>query len=151
MTQGVSIQWDFNNDPLLERLAQLAETDLSKLHSDIGGYLIGEIHGRFDSGTLWDGSKMEQSAAAEARGGQTLIETHHLYDYYVWQSDGQNIEVGSDTAYAAIHHYGGRAGRKVGRMGPLAGITLPARPVLGVNANDEQAIGQMIFDAIGGV
>ena len=151
MTQGVMIQWDFNNEPLLERLAQLAETDLTDLHSGIGAYLIGEIQDRFSSGTLWDGSKMEQSAAAEARGGQTLIDTHVLYDSYVWQSNGQNIEWGSDSAYAAIHHYGGRAGRKVGRMGPLPGITLPARPVLGVNAENEREIGDMILNAIGGV
>lgn len=139
------IQWEFDNDPLLNHLAQLEQVNFDVVAAGIGAYLIGEIQDRFSGQRLWDGSAMPQSAAARARGGQTLIDSHNLLDSYVWQAaGGGSVEVGSDSPYAAIHHWGGDAGRH-------HATHIDPRPVLGVNADDEQAIGQLIFDAMGGV
>lgn len=142
---GVSIQWEFDHEPLLARLEALTQIDLDSIAAGIGAYMIGEIQDRFDSQRLWDGSAMPQSAAAQARGGQTLIQDHHLYDSYVWQPAGAGgVAFGSDSPYAAIHHWGGDAGRNHASH-------IDARPVMGINPDDEQAIGQLVFKAIQGV
>ena len=145
MTQGVSIQWEFDHEPLLAKLDALAQVDFDALAAGIGHYLEDAIRGHFDTQTLWDNSPMPESATARKRGGLTLVDIRDLRTSYVHQViGGGSVEVGSDSQYAAIHHWGGDAGR--------GGAThIDPRPVLGVNADDEQAIGQMIFDAIGGV
>ncbi len=74
-------------------------------------------------------------------GGKTLIDKHNLYDSYVYQLPTDGVEIGSAKVYAAIHHFGGKAGR-----GHKTNIT--ARPVLGVSAKQERAIGEMMLEQI---
>lgn len=143
MTQGVMIQWGFDNDPLLDKLDALTRVDFNDLAAGIGEHLEEAIRGHFDTQTLWDNSPMPESATARKRGGLTLVDIRDLRTSYVHQVIGNGgVEVGSDSQYAAIHHWGGDTGRN-------HSTHIDARPVLGVNADDEQAIGQMIFDAIG--
>lgn len=142
MSKGVALQWQFDHAPLLAQLNQLARTNFNQLGAEIGAYMIGQIQDRFDSQQLWDGSAMPESAAARARGGKTLIENHHLYDSYTWQPQAKGVAVGSASPYAAIHHFGGNAGR-----GGKSHID--PRPVLGVSRQDEEEIGNMILNAIG--
>nr|WP_246541800.1 phage virion morphogenesis protein [Collimonas antrihumi] len=127
-----------------QHLQRLAHADLSGLKENIGEYLVGQIQDRFDQQRLWDGSAMKQSAAAKERGGQTLIRRRLLYKSYVYNVTSDGVEVGSNSAYARIHHFGGNAGR--------GGKTkIDARPVLGINDADEIWIGDLMMNELRGL
>lgn len=143
--QGVSMQWQFVNDALTEHLHRLATADLTGLKQDIGEYAIGQIQDRFDHQTLFDGTAMPPSRAAGSHGGQTLIRSRLLYKSYVYQVTDDGVEWGSDSLYARIHHFGG----ETGRMGHRFNMT--ARPVMGENEKDENAIGDMIVNELRGI
>lgn len=133
---GVQITYDINNAALLDhvrRLAMHGDTAVNKGVRAIGVYMIGEVEKHFDDQTLWDDSAMPTSAAATARSGKTLIEHHNLYDSYHPEYGSDEVSIGSDLIYAAIHHAGGMAGR--GHK-----TKIEARPVLGVNPRNEADI-----------
>jgi len=141
---GVSQQWNVDNDLFIQHLNRLATHRLEALKVDIGEYMVGQIQDRFDTQRLWDRSAMPQSAAAKERGGQTLILNRLLYKSYVYQPTASGVDVGSDSPYARIHHNGGQAGRG-------GKTTIIARPVLGVNDTDQGVIGNMILNDLRGV
>lgn len=142
INSGVSLEVDANARALERHLAVLSHLGHERLAADVGAdigeYMLGQIQDRFDDQRLVDGSPMPQSAAARERDGKTLIDRHHLYDSYVYQLVPGGVVVGSNRAYARIHHFGGQTGRN-------GSVTLPARPVLGTNADDERVIGQIII------
>lgn len=138
---GVSLRWQFGDAELRQHLERVANADFRRVREDIGEYLVGQIQDRFDEQRLWDGQDMPQSAAAIARDGQTLIEHRLLYKSYVYQLVSKGVAVGSDMIYARIHHFGGDTGR--GHR-----THIEARPVLGVNSQDEAAIGEMVLDGL---
>lgn len=142
---GVALRAGFDDGPITRHMALLAIMDAQGYDStrrDIGEYLIGEVQDNLDSQKLADGSAMPQSKAAIARAGKTLIDHHHLYDSYVYQLVAGGVEVGSNSVYAAIHHFGGETGRRSRR------ITLPPRPVLGIGPKQEQRIGDFLIKQI---
>ena len=142
---GTALRFGFDDSRIARHLALLAIMDARGYNStrrEIGEYLIGEVQDNLDGQKLADGSAMPQSKAAIARKGKTLIAKHHLYDSYVYQLRGGGVEVGSALVYAAIHHFGGQTGR------PGHRFTLPARPVLGIGARQEAAIGNFLLAEI---
>ena len=76
----------------------------------------------------WGGDKWPQSKAAAANSRKTLYATGELHDSISTQSGNGYARIGSNIKYAAIHHFGGQAGR--GKK-----LTLPARPYLPVGAD----------------
>jgi len=138
---GVSLRWQFDDEPLRAHLERLAQEQFVRVRQDIGEYMVGQIQDRFDEQRLWDGTAMSQSKAAIARQGQTLIENRLLYQSYVYQLVSKGVTVGSNLAYAAIHHFGGDTGR--GHR-----THIEARPVLGVNDLDERVIGNKLVNAL---
>lgn len=142
---GVSIQYEVSNDLLLEHLHRLEVWALDDVKAGIGEYLIGQIQDRFDHQKLWDGSGMPQSKAARERSGQTLIDHRLLYRSYVYNPTADGVEVGSNSPYARIHHFGGETGHPNGRF------EMTARPVLGINPDDERAIGDIILNDLRGL
>ena len=145
VNSGVSLQVDASARALERHLAVLGHLGHERLAQDVGAdigeYMLGQIQDRFDEQRLVDGSPMPQSAAALERDGKTLIDRHHLYDSYVYQLTPSGVVVGSNSAYARIHHFGGRAGRN-------ASVNIEPRPVLGTNAADEREIGQIILSGL---
>lgn len=142
INSGVSLQIDSAARTIERHLALLAATGgaLSPgLRAEIGEYMLGQVQDRFDEQKLVGGGAMPQSAAAIARDGKTLIERHHLYDSYTYNVLPSGVEVGSNSAYARIHHFGGEAGR-VGHR-----VRIEARPVLGTTPADRDHIGSLIF------
>lgn len=128
---------------MLAHLARLsARREWASARREIGEYLVGDIQDNFDHQKLYDGSPMPQSKAAIARAGKTLIDKHHLYDSYVYQLARGGVALGSNKAYAAIHHFGGETGR------PGHRFTMKARPVMGVGARQERRIGEYLVEAI---
>lgn len=139
---GVSIRYEVANDLLLEHLHRLELFSLESIKVQIGEYMVGQIQDRFDHQILWDGSAMPQSKAAKERSGQTLIEHRLLYRSYVYNPTADGVEIGSNSPYVRIHHFGGETGHPNGRF------EMTERPVLGVNQQDERVIGDIILDEL---
>ncbi|MEY4427640.1 MAG: hypothetical protein RLZZ182_329 [Pseudomonadota bacterium] len=141
---GVSLTFDSGARSLERHLALMAATGgaLSEgLRREMGEYLLGQVQDRFDEQRLVDGSAMPQSAAAIERTGKTLIDRHHLYDSYTYNVLPAGVEVGSNSVYARIHHYGGQAGR-------AGAVDVLARPVLGTTTADEEHLGALVLEEL---
>ena len=161
---GVRLQVMFDDAPLLAHLGRLVQSERSgfkAVRREIGAYMLGQVQDNFDRQTLFDGSAMPQSEAAKGgvfykriksgkRKGKlrkvtvhprkTLMDTRALYRSYTYNLVGAaGLEIGSDMAYARIHHFGGEAGRSGARF------TLPARPVLGMTRGDQQYVGELML------
>jgi len=71
----------------------------------------------------------------------TLIDTGRLRNSITSRAYGDRVEIGTKVVYAAIHQFGGKAGR--GRK-----VTIPARPYLMVQDEDWPQIRVKIIDYI---
>lgn len=151
---GVSMRVTFDDAVLRQHLTALAlarPEKMSALMRDIGEDILGDAQDNIHYQRLVDGSAMPQSEASKGRGtttksgrkrpGKTLLDKGNLRDSYTYQLGGGVLEVGSNLVYAAIHHFGGQAGR--GKK-----TTILARPVLGVNAKREEAIATKLGRAL---
>ena len=161
--QANAITVNFDATPIVKHLRGLETLNAGRFASvrrEIGEYMLGNVQDNFDGQRLFDGSAMPPSDAAQGRtttwkrnnktkgrvkgavraAGKTLIDHHNLYDSYVYQLNGAGVEIGSALIYSAIHHFGGQAGR--GKK-----IKIIARPILGVSASQEKALGGEGIDA----
>ena len=109
----------------------------------IGRYLVASTHRRFERERAPDGTPWLKSARVIAEGGQTLTDTGRLRGSiaYVLTDGGRGVEVGTNVVYAAIHQFGGRAGRR-------RRARIPARPYLGVDEHDRDTILRIVAQAI---
>ncbi len=135
VSQSVSVEID--GAALNAALARLAAVlaDPSTVIDQIGRYLVASTLRRFERERALDGSPWLKSARALAEGGQTLTDTGQLRGSiaHTVTDGGRAVEVGSNVIYAAIHQFGGRAGR--GRKAKI-----PARPYLGIDDRDRTNI-----------
>nr|DAX38450.1 MAG TPA: virion morphogenesis protein [Caudoviricetes sp.] len=102
----------------------LGET-LKKIHAD-----------RFKAEVAPDGKKWQSLSpiTREIKGNdQILKQGGYLSQKTAYNYDDNRLEFGSDAKYAKLHQFGGNAGR--GKK-----VKIPARPWLGVNAQDEQKL-----------
>ncbi|MEY2685984.1 MAG: hypothetical protein RL375_182 [Pseudomonadota bacterium] len=144
---GVGITFGFDDGPIRRHLAALAllhASGFDRARREIGEYMVGEVQDNLRSQKLVDGTAMPPSKAAQKRGdaehsGKTLIAKGHLRDSYTYNLVPGGVEVGSGKVYAAIHHFGGETGR------PGHRFTMPARPVLGLNADGEREVGDILL------
>ena len=129
-------------DAALERLAAVL-TNPSAVMDQVGRYLVSSTLRRFERERAPDGKPWLKSARALAEGGRTLTDTGRLRSSiaHTVTEGGHVVEVGSNVLYAAIHQFGGRAGR--GRR-----VTLPARPYLGIDERDQANILRIVARAI---
>ena len=111
----------------------------------IGRHLVASTLQRFERERAPDGRPWLKSARAIADGGKTLTDTGRLRGSiaHTVSEGGRAVEVGSNVLYAAIHQFGGRTGR--GRK-----VTLPARPYLGIDDRDRDAIARIVTRALEG-
>lgn len=99
--------------------------DVAPLLAELGQIVVGQALDSFEDEAGPDGAPWAASQRAILHGGQTLADSGLL------RSSIQNeveimpdaVIVGSSRVYAAIHQFGGRAGRG-------HAVTLPARPFL---------------------
>jgi phage virion morphogenesis protein len=73
----------------------------------------------------------EKYKASRTRAQGLLVDSGRLLDTVAFETRGADVAVGASRVYAAIHQFGGA---EVGKPG------LPARPYLGVSAEDEAAM-----------
>ncbi len=96
---------------------------LAPIHREIGNMILNTVEESFDNeaspfGSAWIPSKKKS--------GKTLTDTGRLSSSFVVAADDEGVTVGTNVVYAAIHHFGGRAGRK-------KSAKIPARPFLPVD------------------
>lgn len=139
------------------RLQQALAGDLADLFEEIGDALVSSTTDRFDTGRGPDEAPWVPSRRAEAEGGKTLVQRGHLRDSVTRQAGADHVLVGSNLAYAAIHQQGGTVKPRRGKMLKFkvggqwvskAQVTLPARPYLGISAEDEAEIGDILREHI---
>ncbi len=131
---------------LVKKLAKLG--DLSGFHADVGEHLLNTTKDRFDSETAPDGSKWPSLSPVtiasrlkrEGNAGITkLRESGRLIGSINYRASAEDTRIGSPVIYAAIHNFGGEAGRG-------HAIEIPQRQYIGVSPEDEQVIFDMAED-----
>ena len=82
--------------------------DATDLFADIGMALQSSTIGRLNAGLKPDGSHQKPVK----RGGTPLVNTGvNLRDTITFSASPDSVEVGSNSVIAAIHQFGGQAGR----------------------------------------
>lgn len=111
---------------ILDKLAHAAQ-DRAPLMRSIAGTMESAVLQNFDVGgrPKWLGLKYRQ--------GTPLVDTENLMNSITSYYDNDSAEVGTNEPYAAIHQFGGKAGR--GRK-----VDIPARPFLVLTPQDEDDI-----------
>ncbi|AZZ98255.1 phage virion morphogenesis protein [Pseudoalteromonas sp. R3] len=99
---------------------------------DIGAFLDMDVTERFLDELAPDGTRWQQSEAARTGQGRdpevpglTLTDKRNLAGSITHNVDKGVLEHGLGEDYAAIHQFGGKAGRN-------HSVTLPARPIIGI-------------------
>jgi len=164
-------------DKLFEGVENIPD-DMTDLFNQIGILLVDSTGQRFLTSVGPDGKAWEPSQRAIKSGGNTLLKAGHLLQSLTYISDRNSVEIGSNIIYAAIHQFGGdikkkersqdlffRQNKKTGKVGNrfvkksrsnfaqkatvgAHSITMPARPYLGLDDNDNNNIIDIVGDYI---
>ncbi len=162
---SISLVADFTQTRNLAGLLRQAGrvlADPAPLLTDIGNALVQSARERFDSQTDPSGRKWTPLApetklsrmggtrrvftkrmkfrkgAAEKMARLTILfQQGHLRNSITRRVSRSGVEIGTNRVYAAIHQFGGKAGRG-------QAITIPARAYLGLSAADEGRVEALI-------
>lgn len=156
---GVSIKVD-GSEAALEALgAMIARAKNTRgLFDEIGASLVVSTQRRFEDGRAPDGSPWPPSFRALAEGGKTLVDTARLMQSITHVASDGGVEVGTNVLYAATHQLGATirpvnakalAFKIGGREIFAQEVTIPARPFLGLDDDDETEILAIAGDWIG--
>lgn len=129
-----------------------------ELASSIGESLVSSTLERFEESKDPDGNAWTPSARAWGEGlkgkarrglglkgrggrgfGKTLVNKGLLRGSITYEATPQRVVVGTNVVYAAIHQFGGMAGR--GRK-----VRIPARPYVGISEEDVLECRSMMTD-----
>ncbi|MFN3523933.1 MAG: phage virion morphogenesis protein [Phenylobacterium sp.] len=144
---------DVSAGPILAQVRS-ALTDMRPLMQDIGAELENSTLDRFETNIAPDGTAWRPSLHSELTGKPTLVREGYLRDSVNYVLDGSDaVEVGAGgiaADYAAIHQTGGTITAKgpgglaftlaSGEFVNVQSVTIPARPYLGISAQDDEAI-----------
>lgn len=144
-TNGCSLNWGGLDKAVNTAAKKLA--DRKKLMNSVGDALVSGTLGRFESEESPEGVKWEPSGRAWTEGvqdggfGKTLANTGRLKQSIDYTTTSDTVMVGSKEEvnagtilkYAAIHQYGGKAGKGLK-------VTIPARPFIGVSKADMEEV-----------
>lgn len=147
------ISIEINSDtitPGLDELSRLLD-DLTPVMQAIGEYLVEATNRRFQEGKAPDGSPWAPKSAAtlanyKRRGVNApkplFGESRALSSQIFYQAGRYQVEVGSPRIYAAAMQFGAAKGAfgTTSRGAPIPWGNIPARPFLGISAEDETAI-----------
>lgn len=150
MTQGVRIRVEGAEAAIaaLKRAAERADKPRG-LYDAIGLSLVTSTQRRFEDEQGPDGQPWPPSIRARLEGGRTLFESGRLAQSITHQASDTGVEIGTNVLYGPIHQLGGTirpvsAERLVFRIGGrtifATEVTIPARPFLGLDREDEKEI-----------
>lgn len=155
VTEGVTIKGLIETQAVLNDLLDRVE-DLSPLMAQIGAYGEESTRYRFESQKGPDGKTWEPSHRARAEGGQTLKKSGIFEGSITNQFGRDSAEWGTNWPWASVHQDGATIRAKGdGRLGffiPGIGfrspreVVIPARPMFGINDEDEDEISAIIHD-----
>lgn len=155
---GVSLNWGGFDKALGKAAHKLGNTQA--LMESVGDALMSGTLRRFSDQEDPQGKQWESSARAAEEGGETLTKTGALRKSIDYAATSDKVMVGSNLPYARIHQKGGtikpkkakklvfkgRGGKKVA----VDEVTIPARPYLGVSADDMKEVRETISDFLAG-
>jgi phage virion morphogenesis protein len=163
---GISYQVKGSEEALADLARAVAALDdATPLYDDIGAALVISTQERFERESGPDGSPWPQSLRVKFEGGKTLSDTRRLVGSLTHEASSGGVAVGTNVIHAAIHQKGGVIKAKTSkglrfRVGGNGGwvtkqsVTIPARPFLGLDNDDETMISDMASDylakAVGG-
>ena len=140
---GVGLIYSYRDLDASPALARLSENfkDLTELMDALGAEIEDQTVERFTTNIAPDDSPWLPSRRVEQAGGaaKTLVDRAHLRDSITRESNTRSTEIGSNIVYAAIHQFGGEAGRG-------QSVKLPARPYLGISEDNERELGLIVRD-----
>lgn len=122
--------------------------NMAAFHKSVGEHMLNSTEDNFDNEIAPDGTPWVHHAPATVasrlrRNGNAeltiLRESGALAGSFNYEADDAQVEIGTPTIYAAIHHFGGAAGRN-------QSVDIPARPILGISSDDEIALTEMAED-----
>lgn len=129
------------------------------MYDAIGGSLVASTQRRFEEGRAPDGNPWPPSIRALAEGGKTLVDTGRLMQSQTHIASETGVEVGTNLIYAAPHQFGATIRpvaapklrfRILGRWVSVDEVTIPRRPFLGIDEDDEREIIAIAEDFVGG-
>jgi len=135
-------------DALADAAAALAHP--RPLFDEIGASLVVSTQMRFERGVGPDGNPWPPSLRAIVEGGKTLVDFARLMRSISHEATDSGVAVGTNVLYAAIHQLGGTITAKTEKGLVFKGVgdqwvrkqqvTIPARPFLGIDDEDETEI-----------
>jgi phage virion morphogenesis protein len=115
----------------------------------IGALVESQSKARFDERRSPEGDQWPAwsagYAASRARGHSLLVASGALRDSIAWELDADELAIGTNLVYGAIHQFGGTEDMPAG---PAA---IPAREYLGVSEDNETEILDALETWIGGM
>jgi phage virion morphogenesis protein len=156
---GASIEIQVDDKLVRRAFAQLERLmdDTMPIMSATGTALVASTHMRFVTQTDPDGqawSALNPAYAATKRNSRILTESGRLRDSINSEAGSDQVRVGTNAIYAAIHQFGGAikpvsATHLIFRIGDRLvkadSVTLPGRPFLGISLEDEAEIAEIVF------
>jgi len=132
---GLNLKFEYSDFGMSRKFQQLAArySDMTPLMDRLGRSIHDQTVARFTSnigpdGNAWPPSERVLQAQGQAK---TLVKSAALKQSLTWEPSARAVQIGTNVIYAAIHQAGGQAGRGLS-------VTLPARPYLGLSAEDER-------------
>ncbi|MNR33059.1 Phage virion morphogenesis family protein [compost metagenome] len=97
-------------------------------------------------GTSW--APLSPATLARKKGNRILRESGTLQDTLRGQVGGNELHFGTDRPYGAVHQFGQPKGKSgtTRRGSPIPWGNIPARPYLGLSAEDEEEIPAILRD-----
>ena len=180
---GTHVTFTVDDRAVLDMLARQALPPGSDVMNRLGEYLQSSTEARFKTQTAPDGRKWEDFAPLKesykrrkkyAKDKILTLRGYLRSGIHHQVTGAAEVEVGSNTKYAAIHQLGGTidqaAQSRKGRYRSVAGrvlfagakhkrgvterwvsreayqVNIPARPFLGISAGDDREIREIILD-----
>ena len=129
---------------LLKRLVQSAPLMVSKALQDIGLSMVSSTQDNFERERSPDGMAWQPLAPSTivrrkaGRGSKALQDTRRLYQSITYAAGAQSVTIGTNVEYAAFHQFGQGAAPSGYQS------QVPARPFLGVGAEDKREIAEIL-------
>ena len=119
-----------NDKELTRKLGILATgmSDLTPLGHAIAGSFLAVVEDNFDSEGRPKWAGLNPDYAARRKGGKILFVTGRLRGNIFTRVTAEEVMIASNVPYAAIHHFGGMAGRN-------KSVKIPARGFMPMDKN----------------
>lgn len=150
----------FKDDGIASLLSKIVLSSQKKqqMLDRIGSAMVASTRGRFAREQSPLGAPWKKSNRALFDGGKTLQDSGRLYASIRHIVSGDSVDWGTDVFYGEVHHFGRiiraknapflRFRTPNGGFAQVKQVVIPARPWLGVSADDKARINQIINQVI---